>query len=361
VRLPVTGCLIQRLLRCATGATLLLALGFAAVLPGSASGQGTAGEPEALSREVQQIYERSRNSVARIEAQDANGALVGTGFFIDPSGTLVTSYSVGGESFNIVASFGESKYPARRLVADARSGIAILQLEKAAAATPFLPLGSSAELKVASPVVMVAYPLDLPLAPHFGMIAGFDGKYLDRYFVTTHIRADVPVKRGQGGAPLLNMKGEAVGVVISGVDEGAACYALPIEAVNKLHQDYIRFGEPSPGRLGLRVQPAGVASGAGSTAEVRQVDEGGPADEAGIRVGDVIEQIGTHPIRTPEDLLNACFYLTAGESLEMTVGRHGETITARLKAAERERPRKVPAKASRGLFDITLRPEAPSP
>src|SRR5690606_9482899 len=151
-----------------------------------------------------------------------------------------------------VASYGESQLPLKRLTADPRSGIAILQIEKLGNPTPFLPLGDSEGLKVASPVVMIAYPLDLPVAPHFGLVAGFDGKHFDRYFATTHIRANVPVKRGQGGAPLLNMKGEAVGVVISGVDEGAACYALPIEAVRKIHQDYVRFGSIRPGRLGVK-------------------------------------------------------------------------------------------------------------
>jgi len=339
--------------------TALIATGLASLSPALAAEQETESVAAALSKEVRQIYEKTRDGVARIEAQDTNGPLIGTGFFIDPNGTLITSYSVGGESFDIVASYGESKYPVKRLTADARSGIAILQLEKATAATPFLPLGSSKELEVASPVVMVAYPLDLPLAPHFGMIAGFDGKYLDRYFATTHIRANVPVKRGQGGAPLLNMKGEVVGVVISGVDEGAACYALPIEAVSKLHQDYVRFGASRPGRLGLRVQPTQTASPAGSTAEVRQVEAGGPAEQAGVRTGDVIEQVGSRPIRTPEDLLNVCFYLTVGETLELTLWRDGKAVTANLKVAERERTTKKRPKTSQGLFDITLRPEAP--
>ena len=55
-------------------------------------------------------------------------------------------------------------------------------------ATPALPIGKSEQLEVATPVVAIGFPLDLPETPNFGMIAGFDRKYLGRYFSTTHMR-----------------------------------------------------------------------------------------------------------------------------------------------------------------------------
>ena len=77
---------------------------------------------------------------------------------------------------------------------------------KIEAPTPALPIGKSEELEVATPVVAVGYPLDLPETPNFGMVAGFDRKYLGRYFSTTHLRVNLPTQRGGWGA-LLNMKG----------------------------------------------------------------------------------------------------------------------------------------------------------
>ena len=90
---------------------------------------------------------------------------------------------------------------------------------KADLATPALPIGKSEQLEVATPVVTIGYPLDLPETPSFGMIAGFDRKYLGRYFSTTHLRVNLPTQRGEAGAPLLNLNGEVVGILVSSLEK----------------------------------------------------------------------------------------------------------------------------------------------
>jgi S1-C subfamily serine protease len=117
-----------------------------------------------ISTEVKRVFDQAKNAVVRIEAEDEHGRLAGTGFFIDPAGTIITAYEVGGESQNIIVEFGTSRYPAERLVADPRSGIAIL---KVPADTPWLSTGDSDELKMASPVVTIGYPMDLSVIPSF--------------------------------------------------------------------------------------------------------------------------------------------------------------------------------------------------
>nr|MBA3651561.1 serine protease [Chthoniobacterales bacterium] len=207
----------------------------------------------AISREVKAIFERCGNAVVKIHAVDEHSELSGTGFFVDPTGTIYTSYSVGGEANNFTVQFEGKEYHATQLMADLRSGIALLKID---AATPFLPIGKSAGLGLATPVVAIGYPLDLPVSPSFGMIAGFDRKYLGRYFSTTHLRVNVPTQRGEAGAPLLNFKGEVVGILVSSVDSGSACYALPIDAAEKIRRDYVRFGNARHGWIGIDVQEA---------------------------------------------------------------------------------------------------------
>ena len=111
------------------------------------------------------------------------------------------------------------------------------------------------------------------------MVGGFDLKYLGRYFATTHIRANVAVQRGQGGAPLLDMHGEVVGVLISSLDQGSASFVLPIEAAEKVRRDFVRFGEVRPGWVGMAVGPAAEAVN-GSTAAVEDILTDGPAHKA---------------------------------------------------------------------------------
>jgi serine protease Do len=230
---------------------------------------------DSISQQVRDVFERCRDAVVKIEAVDPQGHLCGTGFFVDPNGTLYTSYTIGGESHDIVISQGDKKWTASRLLADPRSGIAVLKVE---ARTPYLPLGKTDALRVASPVMTVGFPMDMPGTPHFGVVGGFDIKHQDRYFAATHIRANVPVQRGEGGSPLLNMNGEVLGILISCVDSGAGCFVLPIEAAEKVRRDFMRFGEVRPGWLGisLRETPNEVE---GSNLRVDELIPGAPAEK----------------------------------------------------------------------------------
>lgn len=310
--------------RAAVFASLIAIIGLTA--PALRAQEDTAG---AISREVKAIFERCGKAIVKIHAVDEHSELSGTGFFIDPTGTIYTSYSVGGEADNFTIQFEGKKYHATQLMADLRSGIALLKVE---AATPFLPLGKSAELGLATPVVAIGYPLDLPESPSFGMIAGFDRKYLGRYFSTTHLRVNLPTQRGEAGAPLLNFKGEVVGILISSVDSGSACYALPIDAAEKIRRDYVRFGDARHGWIGIDVREAESAAG-GSSAEMTQIREATPAAGSGLKTGDILLQVGLVPVHEPEDVIDASFFITAGDSVPITVMRGNEKLTFEVQAA----------------------------
>ena len=285
-------------------------------------------EPTAISREVKEVFDRCAKAIVKIEATDQHGDLSGTGFFIDPMGTLYTAYSVGGgEAENINVEFRGKKYPARQLVADLRSGVALLKVDLA---SPALPIGNSEQLEMATPVVAIGYPLDLAETPSFGMIAGFDRKCFGGYFPTRHLRVNLPPQRGEGGAPLLNLKGEVVGILLYSF-ENNSCYALPIEAAEKIRSDYVRFGEPRYGWIGTNVQEA-TAPVEGSRALTTEVGKDTPAAEAGLKPGDVVLQIGRTKVREPEDILEASFFLTAGDAVPITVMRGNEKITFQIQA-----------------------------
>src|SRR6266852_7815301 len=190
----------------------------------------------AVSHQVKVIFEHAAKAVVKIHGVDEHCEISGTGFFIDPTGTLYTAYTVGGEAGNFTVEFEGKKYPARQILADIRSGMAMLKVDLA---TPALPIGKSEQLEVATPVVTVGYPLDLPETPSFGMIAGFDRKYLGRYFSTTHLRVNLPTQRGEAGSPLLNLQGEVIGILVSSLENNSACYALPIDAAEKIRADFV--------------------------------------------------------------------------------------------------------------------------
>ena len=283
-----------------------------------------------ISQQVREVFERASKAIVKIHGVDEHSEICGTGFFVDPTGTLYTAYTVGGEAGNFTVEFDGKKIPARQLVADIRSGTAILKVDKT---TPALPVGKSEELELATPVISIGYPLDLPKTPTFGMIAGFDRKCLGRYFSTIHLRVNAPTQRGEAGAPLLNMKGEVVGIVVSGLENNAACYAVPIEAAEKIRSDFVRFGEPRHGWVGVNnVSPASKEVD-GSRAMVTQVADDTPAARSGIKEGDLLLQIGKKKISDPEDVFDASFYITAGDVVPITVVRGNQKITFHVQAA----------------------------
>jgi serine protease Do len=199
--------------------------------------------------------------------------------------------------------------------------------------TPALPIGKSEELQLATPVVSIGYPLDLPRTPNFGMIAGFDRKCLGRYFSTIHLRVNAPTQRGEAGAPLLNMNGEVVGIVVSGLENNSACYAVPIEAAEKIRSDFVRFGEARHGWIGVNNVSLASKEVDGSRAMVTQVADDTPAARSGIKEGDVLLQVGKKKISDPEDVFDASFYITAGDMVPITVIRGSEKMTFHVQAA----------------------------
>src|SRR4026208_1240984 len=277
----------------------------------------------AISHQIKDVFARAAKAVVKIHGVDEHSPICGTGFFIDPTGTLYTAYTVGGEAGNFTIEFGGKKYPARQLLADIRSGTAMLKIDEA---TPALPIGKSEQMEVATPVVSIGFPLDRPETPNFGMVAGFDRKYLGRYFSTTHMRLNLPSQRGEAGAPLLNMKGEVVGIVVSSLENNSACYAVPIEAAEKIRADFMRFGEARHGWVGINVSLARQPV-EGSLAEMTQIMEDTPAARSGIKAGDILLQVGRKKVSQPEDVLDASFFITAGDVVPITVMRGSQKLT----------------------------------
>jgi S1-C subfamily serine protease len=304
-------------------ASLLIVLALSHLVAGQEQQSATS-----ISRQVKDVFERAAKAVVKIHGVDEHSEFFGTGFFVDPTGVLYTSYTVGGEPGNFTIEFDGRKYPARQILADVRSGLAML---KAELATPALPIAKPDQLEVATPVITIGFPLDLPETPSFGMIAGFDRKYLGRYFSTTHLRVNLPTQRGEAGAPLLNLKGEVVGILVSSLENNSSCYALPIDAAEKIRSDYVRFGEARHGWIGANVSFA-KAPVEDSRAEITDIITTTPATDSGLRPGDILLQVGKVKVREPEDVLDASFFITAGDTVPITVVRGGEKITFNVQA-----------------------------
>lgn len=330
---------------------ILSALVLAAVtVTAAAQDNGGPQSAESIGHQVRDLFSRASPAIVRIHAVDRHGDLSATGFFVDPTGTLYTAYSVAAEAEDFSVEVNGQKYPARLVLADIRSGIALLKVDLV---TPFVSPGKSDELGVASPIVAIGYPLDLPETPSFGLVAGFDRKNRGGYFSTTHLRANVPIQRGEAGAPLLNLKGEVVAIVVSSLESNSSCYALPIEAAEKIREDFVRFGEARHGWIGINAEPV-EKEVAGSSARVTEVMDGTPAADSGVQRGDMLLQVGRKEVHKPEDVIDASFFLSAGEKVPITVMRGDQRLTFEIEAAFHPATKRAASAAPSGAIPLKL-------
>ena len=286
-----------------------------------------------IAAEVSGVYEQAAPTVVRLRAVDGAEQLAGTGFFIDGQGTILTAYAVVGQAESVTVEVNGRTFSAKILGRDPRSGVAVLKIP--ATQTPHLALGEGMRLRPASAVVSVAFPYDLKAEPTFGFVAGFDVKYLTRFFATTHLRANLPIKPGQIGGPLLDSQGKVVGVLMLEIDEGKACYALPIEAASKVAADIQKHGEPRHGWMGVGVMPDRSRPERGAPVFVDRLYKGTPAEKSGLKMGDEVISIGGRSVREPSDILDAAFFSEVGGKVPVKVKRDGKeqiftmTVSAR--------------------------------
>ena len=313
-----------------TPASASTSLPYSSPNPPMAAGSGVFDQ---IAAEVSGVYEQAAPTVVRLRATDGSEQLAGTGFFIDGQGTILTAYAVVGQAESVSVDVNGRTFPAKILGRDPRSGVAVLKIN--ANQTPHLSFGEGMRLRPASAVVSVAFPYDLKAEPTFGFVAGFDVKYLTRFFATTHLRANLPIKPGQIGGPLLDSQGKVVGVLMLEIDEGKACYALPIEAAAKVASDIQKYGEPRHGWMGVGVMPDRSRPERGAPVFVDRLYKGTPAEKSGLKMGDEVISIGNRPVREPSDILDAAFFSEVGGKVPVKVKRDGKeqiftiTVSAR--------------------------------
>jgi serine protease Do len=307
---------------------------------------------KAVESTVGGIFERTAPALVRVESEDQLGKVAGTGFFADADGTVFTLASVVGDGMGVTVTHAGNKSPARLLTKDQRSGIALIKIESDQP-KPFLIKGDCTQIKTSTPLVVVGFPFDLEATPSFGVVGGLDRKARGRFFATMHYRANIPVQRGQGGSPVLDLDGKVVGVLVSGFEGGSGCYVLPIRAAEKVRSDFARFGDVRHGWAGVTLQEIPPAAG-GSRMAIDLVDPTGPAAQD-FRTGDVVLQVGDIAIREPEDAVDASFFLTAGDPVSVRISRNGKILEIPFTPGEHPLDRKVELQAlgPGSLMDVT--------
>jgi S1-C subfamily serine protease len=327
------------------------------------------------SDEIDAMVDRSKPAVVQVRSGGPGAILAGSGFFIDDQGTVVTSSSILGDNTSARVVINGVEMDARIIGNDPRSGLAMLRISYDE--SPSLPLGHAGDLKTGNGVVVVGYPLNLPVTFSLGQVSGFDISFLvpPKYdaaakdsvatlerFATTHIHAGVAISPGEVGSPLLNNQGEVVGIVATSPDGGQSIYALPVEAMQKIIADFNQYGRARHGWVGVNVAQGPDTNHDGRTVRVVQAVPGTPASKSGIEPGDTVMRIDEREIYRPADVLDASFFSHVGGNMTVVVRRQGDLLSYNFPVIERPaNPIPAgPAEPAVPPVPLTGTPETPS-
>ena len=292
---------------------------------------------ETMDQEVTSIYEKSQDAIVKVHAQRqlqignfqfTSTHQVGTGFFIDKDGHILTAATVVGDADTCWIEWRGQKINAHVVGRDPQTNVALLKIEPGAGnTTPFLPQGNSDALRIGSLVIAIGFPYDLPSAPVVGFVSGIDIRCGNHVFATSHIRAGCRLSPGEAGGPMLNANGEVIGIAVASHTDDQ-CYALPINAVNKVCADILQFGQPQYTWVGLGISERQLAINPTSSNQwqvyIQQIYSNTPAAAAGFRNGDTLVSITSNTVHRSSDVLNTMFCHRIGDTVEFTVSRDGQ-------------------------------------
>jgi serine protease Do len=278
----------------------------------------------------------------------------GSGTIITPEGHVVTNHHVAGKTRAIVCTLStREEIPAELVGTDPLSDIAVLKLKPARPRTfPTASFGSAASLQVGDRVLAMGSPLALSQSVTMGIVSNtemimprlfwpFNRMTLDGEDVGSIVRwigHDAPIFGGNSGGPLINLRGEIVGV--NEISMGLAG-AIPSDLAREVATAIIKDGRVKRSWIGLDVQPLLKSSQIVDGALVGGTIEGSPAAKAGFRSGDIVTRIGGEPVvvRFAEEipLFNqSIMRLPLGKPVDIVVLREGKQQTLRVVPEERE-------------------------
>ena len=302
-----------------------------------------------------EVYAANVNSVVSINVTGTSGynffgqpvqsASSGSGFVLTSDGYIVTNYHVVENAETVkVTMYNGDEYDAQYVGGDEDYDIAVIKIE--ATDLPAVTLGNSENLNVGDHVLAIGNPLgDLTFSMSGGMVSSVNRTINVDGTPFNMIQTDTSINPGNSGGPLLNSYGEVVGIVsakyssygTSGESVEGLGFAIPINDVISMIQDIMTNGYVSnKAYLGATIGTLTSSMAQQYRYDISQgafvysVEDGSPAAQAGLQLGDVITTIDGTEIASLDDLTAAKKSYSAGDTSTLTVYRQGETVTLEL-------------------------------
>ena len=304
-----------------------------------------------------EVYAQNVNSTVGITTSittnyfgyQTTAAAAGSGFILTQDGYILTNYHVVESSDSIkVTTYDGTSYDAQLIGYDESNDIAVLKVD-ANDLTPVV-LGDSDSVSVGDSVVAIGNPLgELTFSLTAGAISALDRPVTLSSGTTMNLmQTDCAINSGNSGGALFNMYGEVIGITNAKYSSSSSSseasidnigFAIPINQVRSIVESIIQNGYIIKPYIGVSVSDVSSESqsyGLPQGAAVRSVVENSPAAEAGLQENDIITAANGDAITGSNDLVKLVKAASAGDTLELTVYRQGQTVTVTLTVGEQK-------------------------
>ena len=329
-----------------------LLFGILPVLPGEA------GILEQMEKELVELADRVRPAVVSLSPYIAKGAVrqglpnrgrpanAGAGVIYDAErGLVVTNSHVVRNVERIKVTLKDGQVIIGEVLgADEDTDLAVVQI---LSKTPLAEVrfGDSSKVRVGQLVVAVGNPYGLNDTTTFGIVSGLKRENINLSRYEDFIQTDASINPGNSGGPLLNIKGEVIGINTAIINYAQSIgFSIPSNMVKHVVEQLVEHGEVHRGWLGVGIDPVSeeVANRAakaqvGEGVIINSIFEGDPADMAGLKVGDIILKIGGSEITSPNSMIRVIGAMTPGQTINLDILRKGKHSVVPVKLESRKR------------------------
>ncbi|HUP96776.1 MAG TPA: DegQ family serine endoprotease [Usitatibacter sp.] len=271
---------------------------------------------------------------------------LGSGFIVSPDGFIVTNAHVVENAEEITVRFNDKRELTAKVIgADTRSDVAVIKVD--AKDLPVVKIGDTKKLRVGEWVIAIGSPFGFANTVTAGIVSATSRENLSgdpNLDAVPFIQTDVAVNPGNSGGPLLNMRGEVVGInsqIFSRTGSFAGIsFAIPIDYAFNVADQLMKTGKVVRGRIGVGIQNVtkdladSLGLGKAAGAAVSNVEDGSPASKAGLEVGDVILKIDGRAVDGSADLSRTIRALKPGTKVNLNVWRGGKARDLAVTVAE---------------------------
>jgi serine protease Do len=294
----------------------------------------------------------------------------GSGFIIDPDGSILTNHHVIDRAERIVVKLSDGRSLRARVIgADPDTDIALIKVD-GQRGLPVAPLGSSSSLRMGEWVCAIGNPLGYEHTVTVGVVSYLGRKLFDAS-LDNYIQTDAAINLGNSGGPLINSRGEVIGINAAVSSRASNIgFAVPIDGASAILPQLRSRGYVSRGFIGVGLRDIdadlrtslGISSTRGVI--IQDVTTGTPADRAGLKPYDVVLSFDGQEVLTQDELIHAISSRAPGTAVRMSVLRNGGEFDAVVKLAERpgrqpEPPPEAPIEKAQppqeGLLGLTVR------